>query len=150
MQIDYIPVEEIKPYENNPRSNDSAVDAVVASIKEYGFKVPIVVDKNNVIITGHTRLKAAQKLKLSMVPVIIASDLSPEQARAYRLADNKTAELAEWDIDMLEAELLELIDFDMSIYGFDNIDFSPENNVDQPRLDKKDIIHTCPNCGTEF
>ncbi len=87
-------------YENNPRNNDKAVDAVAASIKEYGFSQPIVVDSDSVIIVGHTRLKAAQKLGLERVPVVVASHLTPEQVRAYRIADNKTAEIAEWNYDL--------------------------------------------------
>ncbi|HBJ38540.1 MAG TPA: chromosome partitioning protein ParB, partial [Planctomycetaceae bacterium] len=91
------PITQPRPYESNPRVNDKAVDAVAASIKEYGFSQPIVVDTYGVIIVGHTRLKAAQKLGLEYVPVVVACHLTPEQARAYRIADNKTAELADWD-----------------------------------------------------
>lgn len=98
----------LKPYPNNPRKNDKAVDAVAASIREFGFKVPIITDKDGVIIAGHTRLKAAEKLGLETVPVIVASDLTEEQAKALRLADNKTAELAEWDPDLLLKELSEM------------------------------------------
>ena len=94
-------IEDIIPYENNPRKNDVAVDAVAKSIHEFGFKVPIVIDKNNVIVCGHTRYKASIKLGLKTVPCVIANDLSQEQIKAFRLADNKTNELAEWDIDML-------------------------------------------------
>lgn len=87
-------VADLIPYENNPRKNDDAVDAVAASIKEFGFKVPIVIDENNVIVAGHTRLKAAQKIGLKTVPCIVADDLNDDQIRAFRLADNKTSELA--------------------------------------------------------
>ena len=103
------------PYERNPRKNDDAVDAVALSISSFGFKVPIIIDSNNVIVAGHTRLKAAQKLGLSTVPVIRADDLTEEQVRAFRLADNKVSEAASWDFEKLEAELAN-IDMDMSLF----------------------------------
>ena len=110
---------DIKPYEKNPRKNDSAVEAVANSIKEFGFKAPIVIDKDNVIVCGHTRYKAAKKLKLDTVPCVIADDLTEEQIKAYRLADNKVSELAELDIDLLGEELDGIFDIDMSDFGFD-------------------------------
>ena len=123
MQIIELFTKELIPYSNNPRNNDSAVDAVAASIKEFGFKVPIIVDSDNVIVAGHTRLKAALKLGLEKVPCIKADDLSPEQLKAFRLADNKVGELATWDFDKLEQELDELdsldLDFEMSDFGFE-------------------------------
>jgi len=118
MQIINKPIGELKPYENNPRINDKAVDAVAASIKEFGFKQPCVIDTENVLICGHTRLKAAQKLGLSEIPCILADDLTDDQIKAFRLADNKTAELAEWDFSLLDVELAD-IDLDMSEFGFD-------------------------------
>ena len=111
-------IDSIRPYEHNPRKNDAAVDAVAASISEFGWKVPIVIDKDGVIVAGHTRYKAAQKLGLGTVPCIIADDLTEDQIKAFRLADNKTAELAEWDLDLLDLELAD-IDLDMSQFGFD-------------------------------
>lgn len=126
MTIKEIKTSELKEYENNPRHNESAVDAVAASIENFGFKVPIVIDKDNVIIAGHTRLKAAQKLGLEKLPCIVADDLTEEQVKAFRVADNKTAELAEWDIEKLESELAELQDFDMEQFGFDLSDFGFE------------------------
>lgn len=123
MHIQEILLEDLREYENNPRNNDGAVQAVADSIKEFGFKVPIVIDRDNVIVAGHTRLKAARLLGLETVPCIVADDLTPEQVKAYRLADNKTGELAEWDFSALEKELSELgemeLDFDMSDFGFD-------------------------------
>lgn len=125
MQIIELFTKELIPYSNNPRNNDSAVDAVEASIKEFGFKVPIIVDADNVIVAGHTRLKAALKLGLEKVPCIKADDLSAEQLKAFRLADNKVGELATWDFNKLEQELNELdslvLDFEMSDFGFENI-----------------------------
>lgn len=121
MQILQKSIEDITPYEKNPRKNDSAVDAVAASIREFGWQQPIVVDKDGVIIAGHTRYKAAKKLKLKEVPVVVAENLTEEQIKAYRLADNKTGELAEWDTALLGEELAELADFDMSQFGFDTI-----------------------------
>ena len=121
MQIIIKGISEIKPYEYNARNNDSAVDAVAASIREFGWQQPIVVDKDGVIIAGHTRYKAARKLGLTEVPVIVADKLTEEQIKAYRLADNKSGELAEWDTALLDEELAELADFDMSQFGFDTI-----------------------------
>src|SRR5205809_639727 len=105
MQIELRPIESIKPYENNPRMNDDAVDAVAKSLKEFGFRQPIVVDAEGVIVVGHTRWRAAQKLGLKHAPVHVARDLTPAQARAYRVADNQTASIAEWDKDLLPLEL---------------------------------------------
>src|ERR1700688_3733866 len=108
MQIEMRDITSIKPYENNPRINEAAVDAVAASIKEFGFRQPIVVDEEDVIIVGHTRYKAALKLGLTEVPVHVAVGLSTEQAKAYRIADNQTATLASWDDDKLVQELAQL------------------------------------------
>lgn len=118
-QIVYKSVDELIPYINNPRNNDQAVDAVASSINNFGFKVPIVVDGDNEIVNGHTRLKAAKKLGLTEVPVIVADDLTEEQIRAFRLADNKVSELAEWDNDLLLAELEELNEIDMTLFSFE-------------------------------
>jgi DNA modification methylase len=120
MKIELWDLGRIRPYENNPRINDQAVEAVVTSIRQFGFRQPIVVDTNGVIIVGHTRYKAAQKLGLAKVPVHVAKDLSPEQAKAYRIADNKTAELAEWNYELLPIELSELagMDYDLNLLGF--------------------------------
>jgi len=121
MKIELWKLSEIKPYPNNPRVNDDAVDAVAASIREFGFRQPIVVDAGGVIICGHTRWKAAQKLGLEQAPVHVATDLTPEQIRAYRIADNQTASLAEWDYDLLPIELGELqaCNYDLGLLGFD-------------------------------
>lgn len=121
MNIEYWNAEDVKPYENNPRINDGAVDATANSIKEFGWKQPIVVDKEGVIIVGHTRLKAAKKLGMEKVPVLVAKDLSSEQADAYRLADNKTGEISEWNMDMLGDELSQIEDIDMADFGFDDV-----------------------------
>lgn len=124
MEIVYRGIGEIRPYENNPRKNDGAVDAVAASIREFGWKVPVVIDKDGVIVAGHTRYKAAQKLGIDKIPCIVADDLTEEQVRAYRLADNKVGELAEWDFDALSDELAQL-DFsgiDMSDFGFEGME----------------------------
>lgn len=119
MEVEFRATEQIKPYLQNPRKNDAAVDAVARSIEEFGFRQPIVVDSEGTVVVGHTRLKAAQQLGLSKVPVHVA-DLSPEKAKAYRLADNQTNTLSDWDIDQLVIEIkdLEAIDFDLSLLGF--------------------------------
>jgi len=113
---------ELIPYEKNPRNNDKGVDAVANSIKTYGFKVPIVIDKSNVVVTGHTRLKAAKKLGLDEVPCIIADDLTDEQIRQFRIVDNKTNELSDWNFDLLREELLTMDDIDLVQFGFDDLD----------------------------
>lgn len=111
----------LQEYENNPRDNEKAIEAVAASIQEFGFKVPVIIDGGGVIVAGHTRVKAARVLGLQAVPCIIADDLTPEQVKAFRLADNKTSELSDWDFEKLEAELAELdsLEIDMSEFGFD-------------------------------
>ena len=121
MKIINMKLSDIRPYEQNPRFNDDAVDAVAKSIKEFGWQQPIVVDQEHVIIVGHTRLKAAEKLGLTEVPVLVADNLTPEQVKAYRIADNKTAEIAEWNYDLLPLEIKELqnANFDLSLLGFD-------------------------------
>ena len=127
MNIIEKPINEVIPYEKNPRINDNAVPAVMKSIEEFGFKVPIVIDKNGTIVTGHTRLKAAKKLGMKTVPCIVADDLTPEQIKAFRLADNKVAEAAEWDMELLNKELDGIVDIDMSDFNFGDITDSPSS-----------------------
>ena len=120
MKIVNVEISKLKAYENNPRRiPEKAVDAVANSIKDFGFKVPCVIDKNNVIVTGHTRVQAAKKLGLKEVPCVIADDLTPEQIKAFRLADNKTSELTGWDFEKLDLELEDLSDFGMDRFDFD-------------------------------
>lgn len=132
MQIESIKLKSLKPYENNPRHNDEAVQYVKESIKEFGFKVPIVIDKNNVIICGHTRFKASKELGLDEVPCIRADDLTDEQIKAFRIADNKVSEVAEWDVGKLQFEL-EDISIDMSSFGLDleslNVDLHEDDGL---------------------
>ena len=101
-------ISDLHDYENNPRKNDKAVDAIASSINSFGFKVPVIIDKNNVLVCGHTRVKAAKKLGFDEVPCIIADDLNDDQIKAFRIADNKTAELADWDMDKLIEELKDI------------------------------------------
>src|SRR5256885_3812654 len=124
MHVEMRPLTTVLPYDNNPRINDPAVDAVVASIKQFGFRQPIVVDEQGVIIVGHTRYKAALKLGLEIVPVHVAIGLSPAQAKAYRIADNQTATLSQWDNDRLPIELADLqgTGFDLDLTGFSGDD----------------------------
>jgi DNA modification methylase len=121
MKIELWNITDVKPYPGNPRQNDDAVDAVAASLREFGFRQPIVVDAEGVIVVGHTRYKAALKLGLEKVPVHVATDLTPEQIRAYRIADNQTASLATWDYDLLPIELagLKEANYDLALLGFD-------------------------------
>lgn len=153
MEIKMIKVDELIPYENNPRKNDEAVKYVMQSIKDFGFKVPIVIDKDNTIIAGHTRYKASQELGLKEVPCIVADDLTEEQVKAFRLADNKVGELASWDYDLLNMELDDILEFNMEDYGFlkqedVNLDdfFEEKEQVEE---EKKNTL-TCPYCGKEI
>ncbi len=155
MQIVNINLNDLKPYENNPRKNDQAVDKVAKSIEQFGFKVPLVIDKNNIIVAGHTRYKASKKLGLKEVPCIIADDLNSDQIKAFRIADNRVAEEAEWDFDLLQEELEELIgSFDLSELGFESEeldfmqeeikivedDFDVEAELDKPAVTKRGDI----------
>ncbi|WP_373896369.1 ParB N-terminal domain-containing protein [Virgibacillus sp. CBA3643] len=125
LDIEYMKTEKVSPYERNPRHNDEAVDKVAMSIEQFGFKVPIIVDESNIIIAGHTRLKAAKKLKMDEVPVIKASDLTDEQAKAFRIADNRVTEESTWNSEMLEEELGDLKEFFNSTdLGFDEDEFN--------------------------
>lgn len=145
MEIIEVNIEDLVEYENNPRHNDNAIEKVKSSIKEFGFKVPIIIDKDNVIITGHTRTKAARLLGMKTVPTIRASDLNEEQVNAFRLADNKTQEFADWDFDLLEKELENIKNINMDDMGFnmeladiniDDIYFDSftDGNSDKPNL----------------
>lgn len=138
MDIVEMKIADIIPYENNPRRNDEAVDKVALSISSFGFKVPIIVDKNNVIVAGHTRLKAAEKLGLTTVPTIRADDLTDDQIKAFRLADNKVSEFAEWDFEALEKEL-DSIEMDMSLFGFED-----ESEEDMPEVVEDDFSEEPP------
>lgn len=120
-------INQLIPYENNPRKNDKAVEIVAKSINEFGFKVPIIIDKNNVIVCGHTRYKAAKKLGLTDVPVIVADDLTDDQVKAFRLVDNKTSELASWDEELLIQELLD-IELDMTEFNFEEPLLNDDDN----------------------
>ena len=139
LQIEYVPISELVPYSKNPRKNDRAVDVVAKSISAFGFKNPIILDKNNEIIAGHTRLKAAQKLGYTEVPVIWADDLTPDQVKAFRIADNKTAEFAEWDMDLLKEELNSLDNADLSGFGSDELSklIGPEPTEDDFEIPKE-------------
>ena len=149
MEIVKVSIDKLIPYENNPRVNDEAVKYVANSIKEFGFKVPIIVDKNNVIVAGHTRYKACKELGIKNVPVIIADDLNEEQIKAFRLADNKVSEKAEWNFELLDEELDSILDIDMSMFDFENIE---ETNLDDffedndNKKEKESKLIECPYC----
>ena len=143
-------LEDLTMYENNPRKNDLAVDKVAKSIEEFGFKVPLVIDRNNVIVCGHTRYKALQQLGWTdAVPCVIADDLDDEQVKAFRIVDNKTAEESTWDYDLLEQELSNL---DMSAFDFDFPSLIDEDGIsdlfeDTPKKEKEPKRIQCPHCG---
>ena len=149
MEIIYKKTSELVPYENNPRNNDDAVEYVAKSIKEFGFKVPIVIDKDNVIIAGHTRLKASEQLGIKEVPCIVADDLSDEQIKAFRLADNKVSEQASWDFDLLTKELDEIMNINMEDFGFSeaSIDWDSVEDLSDATYDKPTHnMLECPFC----
>ena len=155
MKVEQWDIERVKPYEKNPRRNDKAVEAVAKSIQEFGFRQPIVVDSAGVVVVGHTRYKAALKLGLKAVPVHVAAELTPRQARAYRLADNRSAEHAEWDVDLLPIELGELRDegVDLKLLGFSDkelAEYLREFDTDlDGEGDASEAGETvrCPKCG---
>lgn len=150
MEIVYKKISELKPYENNPRINEEAVEYVKNSIKAFGFKVPIVIDKNNVIVAGHTRLKASLQLNLEKVPCIIADDLSEEQIKAFRLADNKVSEKSQWNFDKLDEELENILDIDMSMFNFniniDDVDLEDFFEDSDNKKEKESKLIECPYC----
>jgi len=146
MKVENWDIGKVKPYAKNPRKNDGAVESTANSIKEFGWQQPIVVDNDGVIIVGHTRLKAAKRLGLKQVPVTIAENLTDEQVKAYRLADNKTGELAVWD-KTLQAELDDISDIDMTIFGFDletedeeDVQLEPEVEFTTELLEKNNYV----------
>lgn len=152
---------EIIPYENNPRDNSYAVDKVAQSIRKFGWQQPIVVDIDGVIVAGHTRYEAAKRLGLDTVPVHVASDLTPEEIQAYRLADNKTTEFSTWDFGKLQEELDGISSIDMTDFGFDDFDIDIDDLFSQPEGDGGDedepddedegeSVTTCPVCGARF
>lgn len=160
---------DIKPYEKNPRKNNDAVKYVANSIRQFGFKVPIVVDKDGVIVAGHTRYKAAKELGYETVPVIVADDLTEEQVKAFRIVDNKTQELSSWDFSKLMGELKGIDAFDMSLVGFGGlVDDEEDGEAEGPRktgkrqrlddgfeldlgsFDDEQFEYVCPCCGFRF
>ena len=150
MEIINKKVNDLKPYENNPRFNDEAVEYVANSIKEFGFKVPIIIDKNNVIVAGHTRYKASLELGLKEVPCIVADDLNDEQVKAFRLADNKVSEKSSWNYELLDEELKEILNIDMDEFGFLKNEEIKMADIDvdeyfNDESNEKEII--CPCCG---
>lgn len=154
MKVDDISLEKIRPYENNPRLNDDAVDAVAASMDEFGVLVPIVLDSDYTIVAGHTRYKAAQKRGVDSYPCLIADNLTDEQVKAYRLADNKTAEIAKWNDAALVQEIAEIENIDMEQFGFiacgkSDIDFDSFFDEAAPKEQQPKTV-TCPHCGKEF
>lgn len=159
MEIKQTPIGEIKNYEKNPRKNNLAAHEVAMSIRKFGFRSPILLDKNNVIIAGHTRLKAANILQMLSVPTIQITDLSEAQIKALRIADNKVAEKAEWDKDLLRGEFLELeeLDFDLEDTGFDLRDIGDILDVedkDETGIENVDKLGShlieCPKCNHKF
>lgn len=152
MEIINKKLDELRPYENNPRFNDDAVEYVANSIKEFGFKVPIVIDKDNVIVAGHTRYKASMELGLEEVPCIIADDLTDEQIKAFRLADNKVSEKSEWNLELLNEELEEILNINMDEFGFLKREEIDVENIDvdeyfEDESNERKLI--CPNCHFE-
>ena len=163
MKIKNVAIDTVIPYARNPRNNQGAIAKVAGSIKEFGWQQPIVVDSEMVVIAGHTRLAAAQSLGMDKVPIVIAENLTPAQVKAYRLADNRVSQEAEWDHDLLTLELQDLVneEYDLDLTGFsdeelsalihDEINFEPGGEEDQGKLDEIDPkIVVCPHCNEEF
>ena len=165
LQHETWPIDKLIKYARNPRKNDHAVDRVAAAIREFGFRVPVVAKSDGTVVDGHLRLKAAKKLGLTEVPVVLADDMTDLQIKAFRLSVNKMAELAEWDDELLAIELHELnaADFDMALIGFDAGELSSAMNLDSlieqdaPESSSKEIDPDdykmgcmCPKCGFEF
>ena len=152
MNIQTINIKDLKPYEKNPRHNDDAVKYVAESIKQFGVKVPLVIDKDNVIVCGHTRYKACKKLGITEIPCVIADDLTEEQIKAFRLADNKTSEFAEWDYSLLDEELSDIIDLDMGDFGFGDDDEEEEKEIERDDLSDsvKETFEVIIECTDEM
>ena len=163
MKIKNVAIDTVIPYARNPRNNQGAIAKVAASIKEFGWQQPIVVDSEMVVIAGHTRLAAAQSLGMDKVPIVIAENLTPAQGKAYRLADNRVSQEAEWDHDLLTLELQDLVgeEYDLDLTGFsddelaalirDEINFEPGTEEEQGKLDEIDPqLVICPHCKEEF
>jgi len=163
LKVQYLGINKIKPYKNNPRDNKNAVDYVVNSIKAFGFRVPLVLDAQHEIVAGHTRYEAAKRLKIQALPVVMAEDLSEEQIKAFRLADNQTQTLSSWDFSSLMTELDKIDEFDMSLFGFakfdddvgeeysgktSNLDHGKELDLNQFEEDELNCV--CPHCGFRF
>ena len=148
LQVLYRRPDDIIPYERNPRNNDGAIDAVAASIREFGFKVPVVIDKDGVIVCGHTRVKAAKKLiskgevDWDEIPCIMADDLNEEQIKAFRLADNKTSELSEWDEELLAMEMDDIFNIDLEQFGFEPLDeeIAEEADNQKPEVEFTEVL----------
>lgn len=136
-------IDELKAYENNPRKNDQAVEAVANSIKEFGFKVPVIITTENVIIAGHTRIKACRKLGIAEVPCIIADDLNEDQIRAFRLADNRASELADWDLDKLKIEF-DNIELDLDLFGFEELQKKLSDGPEDDDFDENEVLSENP------
>lgn len=150
-EIIYLSLNQVKPYENNPRINDDAVEMVAKSIEEFGFKNPIIVDSNMIIIAGHTRLKAAEKLGIEEIPVIIADDLTDDQANALRLVDNKTSELAQWDFEKLKLELdninMDMLDFD---FNYDELNIEDLKPIEEDNFDLEEALEEIEDPITQY
>ncbi len=161
MTLEYWPLDKFIEYARNPRKNDHVVDKIAAAIHEFGFRVPMLAKSDGLVVDGHLRLKAARKLGLESVPVMLADDMTDVQIKAFRISVNKMAELADWDDELLALELTELNSdyFDMALLGFDpheleiamvlGADFKPGTEDDQGKLDEKAPI-ICPACGHDF
>ncbi len=152
MKIEYREINEIKPYNRNPRVNDKAIEFLMNSVKEFGFKVPITIDKDDVIITGHTRYEVAKRLGMDKIPTIKIEDLDDNKIKAFRLADNKVGEIAQWNYEKLEEELMELKTINKELLGFDEEDVNIDwDNIEEISLDNYEepehIIIQCPYCN---
>lgn len=151
MKIEYKSIDELKPYENNPRNNEKAVKYVANSIKQFGFKVPLVIESDGTIITGHTRYQACKELGITEVPCIIADELTDKQIKAFRIADNKTNDMAEWNDDLLAIELKDVLDdIDMTDFGFGEFELSILTEDMEPEEYDDDLIKEYTDTADDF
>lgn len=165
LKIIYKESKELKEYENNPRQNDRTVEKLIESIQEYGFLIPILIDKNNIIVAGHARKRAADSLKLKEVPCIYVENLTSEQVKKFRLVDNKTAEFSDWDMEKLKQEMeeieatanntikdlvdiFEFINFNAESLEVNDSEFLQDTEIVKERNAKSRV--RCPKCGEEF
>ena len=148
LEIKMVPIDDIKPYAKNPRKNETAIEPVMASIRQFGFRIPVILDKNNVVVCGHTRLMAARRLEMTELPCVYVDNLTEEQVKAFRLVDNRVAE-SEWDNEVLEEELEKITGIDMKAFGFVDLEIPEVEHLFEDKVEVP-VTVTCQHCGKTF